>query len=517
MLLSPATGGKSGTLRVTESGIALQMQGVSKRYPGTLAVDNVDFTVRAGEVHALIGENGAGKSTLMKMIAGAFADYTGRILVSSREVALHSPAAAKANGIQMIHQELSLAPPLSIAENVLAGRLPARGPLLDRGALLEEARRCLARVGLDIDPQTPVEEISQHEAQLVEIAKALGNDPCILVMDEPTSALGRDEVERLFEMIRNLRRQGLAIIYISHHLSEVLRIADRVTVLRDGRRVATEEIRDVTSGQLVEMMVGRSVAALYAERNARPGAERLRVEHLSRYGFFHDVSLSVRAGEILGIGGLAGAGRSELARSICGIDPVDAGRVLLDGREPAPGGYRAAIKAGLAYLTEDRKTQGLALRMSMAENILAALIPRHCRAGIYSARRGAGLVERLVRLLGVSPPEPKRMTGTLSGGNQQKVLLAKWLATDPQVLILDEPTRGVDVGAKVVIHRAIAEAADQGRSVVLISSDLPELVGLSDRIVIMRRGHIIGQLGKADATEASVLLAANGEGALAPA
>jgi ribose transport system ATP-binding protein len=517
MLLSPATGGKSGTLRVTESGIALQMQGVSKRYPGTLAVDNVDFTVRAGEVHALIGENGAGKSTLMKMIAGAFADYTGRILVSSREVLLHTPAAAKANGIQMIHQELSLAPPLSIAENVLAGRLPARGPLLDRGAMLEEARRCLARVGLDINPQTPVEEISQHEAQLVEIAKALGNDPCILVMDEPTSALGRDEVERLFEMIRNLRRQGLAIIYISHHLSEVLRIADRVTVLRDGRRVATEEIRDVTSGQLVEMMVGRSVAALYAARKARPGAERLRVERLSRYGFFHDASLSVRAGEILGIGGLAGAGRSELARSICGIDPVDVGRVLLDGRALAPGGYQAAIKAGLAYLTEDRKTQGLALRMSMAENILAALIPRHCRAGIYSARRGTGLVERLVRLLDVSPPEPKRMTGTLSGGNQQKVLLAKWLATDPQVLILDEPTRGVDVGAKVVIHRAIAEAADQGRSVVLISSDLPELVGLSDRIVIMRRGHIIGQLGKADATEASVLLAVNGEGALAPA
>jgi len=497
---------------VTEIGVALQMQGVSKRYPGTLAVDEVDFTVRAGEVHALIGENGAGKSTLMKMLAGAFDDYTGRILINDKPVRLDSPAAAKAVGIQMIHQELSLAQPLSIAENVLAGRRPRGRLFLDRGKMRSETRRCLARVGLDLDPAAPVEDISLHEAQLVEIAKALGNIPCILVMDEPTSSLSREEVGLLFEIIRKLRRQGLAIVYISHHLPEILEIADRVTVLRDGRKVGTEEIRDVTSEQLVEMMVGRSVSDLYAERTAGAGDEKLRVEKLSRYGFFHDVSFHVRAGEILGIGGLSGAGRSELARCLCGIDPVDAGRIVLNGSPIRPRNYRSAVRMGLAYLTEDRKAQGLALRLRMGENVLSALIPRHCRCGVYSPRRGRGVLGRLVGSLEVTPPDPKRLVSTFSGGNQQKVLLAKWLATDPQVLILDEPTRGVDVGAKVVIHRAIAQLADTGKSVILISSDLPELVGLSDRIAIMRQGHLIGEIDRADATDASVLLAANGEG-----
>ena len=497
---------------MNQLGLALRMEGVSKRYPGTLAVDGVDFTVFAGEVHALVGENGAGKSTLMKMIAGAFDDYTGQILITDKPVRLDSPAAAKAVGIQMIHQELSLAQPISIAENVLAGRLPRRGPLLDRKKMLVEARRCLARVGLEIDGGTPIEEISLHEAQLVEIAKALGNNPCILVMDEPTSSLSREEVRRLFEIIRKLRRQGLAIVYISHHLSEVLEIADRVTVLRDGRKVGTEDIRDVTSGQLVEMMVGRSVSDLYAERQAAPSDRKLCVERLSRYGFFHDVSFHVRAGEILGIGGLSGAGRSELARCLCGIDPVDAGRIVLDGREIRPRSYGAAVRAGLAYLTEDRKAQGLALRLRMGENVLSALVPRHCRCGVYSPARGRGVLDRLVQSLDVTPPQPKRLVSTFSGGNQQKVLLAKWLATDPEVLILDEPTRGVDVGAKVMIHKAIADVADAGKSVMLISSDLPELVGLSDRIAIMRQGHLIGEIDRAGATEASVLLAANGEG-----
>ena len=498
---------------MSEIGVALQMKGVSKRYPGTLAVDEVDFTVRAGEVHALIGENGAGKSTLMKMIAGAFDDTTGQILINDKPVRLDSPAAAKAVGIQMIHQELSLAQPLSIAENVLAGRLPRRwGLFLNREKMRSETRRCLARVGLDLDPATPIEEISLHEAQLVEIAKALGNAPCILVMDEPTSSLSREEVGRLFEIIRKLRGQGLAIVYISHYLPEILEIADRVTVLRDGRKVGTEEIRDVTSEQLVEMMVGRSVSELYAERTAEPSDEKLRVEKLSRYGFFHDVSFHVRAGEILGIGGLSGAGRSELARCLCGIDPVDAGRIVLNGTPIRPRSYRDAVRAGLAYLTEDRKAQGLALRLRMGENVLSALIPRHCRCGVYSPGRGRPALDHLVGSLDITPPAPKRLVNTLSGGNQQKVLLAKWLATDPQVLILDEPTRGVDVGAKIVIHKAIAELADAGKSVILISSDLPELVGLSDRIAIMRQGHLIGEIDRAGATEASVLLAANGEG-----
>jgi len=498
---------------VREIETALELRGVSKRYPGTLAADDVSLSVRSGEVHALIGENGAGKSTLMKIIAGSFDDYTGEVLLNDRPVTLHSPAMAKAAGIAMIQQELSLAGPISVAENILAGRLPSRRGLLDRKAMLAEASRCLSLVGLGhLDPLAPAEEISPHEAQLVEIAKALGRDPCILVMDEPTSSLSREEVDRLFEIIRGLRRRGLAIVYISHHLPEVLAVADRVTVLRDGRKVATKDIRDVTAAQLVEMMVGRSVSDLYAERTTTPGARKLSVEHLTRRGFFHDVSLHVCAGEVLGLGGLSGAGRSELARCICGIDPVDAGRIVLDGRPLSLRSYRAAVRAGLAYLTEDRKAQGLALRLRMGGNILSALIPRHSRWGVYSPGRGRGVLKRLVGALDITPPQPGRLVGTLSGGNQQKVLLAKWLATDPQVLILDEPTRGVDVGAKVVIHRAIAELADAGKSVILISSDLPELVGLSDRIAIMRQGHLVGEIGRADATEASVLLAANGEG-----
>ena len=496
---------------MSDIGTALRMENVSKRYPGTLAVDRVDFSVRAGETHALIGENGAGKSTLMKVIAGSFDDYTGQIYVNNSPLDLHSPAIAKANGIEMIHQELSLAPPLSIAENVLAGRLPSRMGLLRRKTMIEETRHCLRRVGLDIDPMLPVEEISQHEAQLVEIAKALGNDPCILVMDEPTSALSREEVARLFEIIRRLRRQGLAIVYISHHLSEIFEVADRVTVLRDGRKVATENLKDVTPAQLAEMMVGRSISNLYAKRKSEPGKEKLRVENLSRYGFFHGISLQVRCGEILGIAGLCGAGRSELARSICGIDPTDEGGIYLNGNGIRPKSYTAAIKVGLVYLSEDRKQQGLASRMNLAENVLSAVIPQHCKAGVYSAKRGRGLLERLVRSLHVSPPEPRRMVRMFSGGNQQKILLAKWLATSPEVLILDEPTRGVDVGAKVIIHKAISELADSGKAVILISSDLPELVGLSDRIMIMRKGHFIGEMAGKDATEASVLLAVNGQ------
>ena len=512
---------------VETAGVAFRMEGVSKRFPGTLAVDDVSFTVRAGEVHALIGENGAGKSTLMKIIAGAFDDYTGATYIGQKLVKLHSPAEAKAVGIQMIHQELSLAAPLSIAENVLAGRLPTRYGFIRRAAMLDETRQCLQRVGLDIDPNTLVEDISQHEAQLVEIAKALGNRPCILVMDEPTSALSREEVQRLFAIIRRLRRQGLAIVYISHHLSEVQEIADRVTVMRDGRRVATEDIGNVTNEQLVEMMVGRSVSMLYAQRKIAPGKVRLRVDRASRYGFFHDVSFELRAGEILGIAGLSGAGRSELARSICGIDPLDAGGVYLDGPpigsrrsdddkadtgDITPANYVHAIASRLAYLTEDRKQQGLALRMTLAENALSAIIPRQCRYGWYTPGAGKGLLARLIDRLKVHPPEPKRLVSALSGGNQQKVLLAKWLATDPDVLILDEPTRGVDVGAKAVIHAAIAEIADAGKCVMLISSDLPELIGLSDRVVVMRQGHLIGEIPKDRCTESAVLLAANGEG-----
>lgn len=491
---------------------ALSMQAVSKKFPGTLAVDKVDFDINAGEVHAVIGENGAGKSTLMKIIAGSFDDYTGKIFIKGEEKQLHTPVASKKNGIEMIYQELSLALPLSIAENVLVGRLPKNGIFLDKKNIYDETKRCLAMVGLEhLDPDIEIEEISQHESQLVEIGKALGNDPSILVMDEPTSALSREEVERLFEIIKNLKESGLAIIYISHHLPEIFEVADRVTVMRDGKRIDTRDINDVTSEELVQMMVGHSVKEFYHHEDHSLPEERIKVEGLTRFGFFHDVSFSANKGEILGISGLSGAGRSELARVLVGLDERHKGHVYIDGKEINPRSMNQALEDGIAYLTENRKTEGLALRLDVKDNTLAGIIPRLIKNLVYHEELGTERVDELINELSIYPPDPSRITGNLSGGNQQKVLLAKWLAMDPKVLILDEPTRGVDIGAKMTIHESIEKMAEKGTTILLISSDLPELVSLSNRVVVMRQGHIIHELEQEGCTEETVLLAANGE------
>jgi ribose transport system ATP-binding protein len=490
------------------------MKNVTKRFPGTIAVNGVDFDVRPGEVHALVGENGAGKSTLMKMLAGSFDDYEGDILISDKKVNLHSPAIAKANGIEMIYQELSLALPITIAENVLVGRLPrAKSRLLDKKKTVEETQRVLERVGLEhLDPNMAIEEISQHEAQLVEIAKALGNQPCILVMDEPTSALSREEVEMLFRIIERLKNEGLSIVYISHHLPEVFRIADRVTVLRDGKLIATEDVSGVTREEIVQMMVGKSITEFYSHASHATRTERLRVENFTRYGFFHDLNFQAYEGEVLGIGGLSGAGRSEMGRSLVGLDDYHDGKIYVDGKEVRPRTMVKAMKSGITYLTENRKTEGLALRLSVKENVLASLIEPLTKAGIYRESEGVPVLNKLVKELSIYPPDPSRMLNNLSGGNQQKVLLAKWMAYNSKVIILDEPTRGVDVGAKQIIHESIEKLAEDGHTIILISSDLPELVSLSSRILIMRMGRFITEIPKAEATEETVLLAANGEG-----
>ncbi len=493
--------------------LALKMRAVSKQFPGTLAVDNVDFDVKSGEVHALIGENGAGKSTLMKIIAGSFNDYSGDIYIDSNKIDLHTPAQSKKNGIEMIYQELSLALPLSIAENVLVGRLPVKGFFLDKERIAGETRRCLEMVGLEhLDSNTQIEEISQHEGQLVEIAKALGNKPSILVMDEPTSALSREEVGRLFSIIRKLKNSGLAIIYISHHLPEIFEIADRVTVLRDGKKIGTKAMEAVTSEELVQMMVGKSVNEFYSHTSHRKENERLRVDGLTRYGFFHDVSFNAYEGEVLGICGLSGAGRSELARVLVGLDKKEKGKIFLDNREINPVNMALAVANGLSYLTENRKTEGLALRLDVKDNTLASIIPKLITRGIYRDDEGIEKLSKLIDELSIYPPDPSRIVGNLSGGNQQKVLLAKWMACEPKVMILDEPTRGVDIGAKLTIHQSIERLAKEGSTIILISSDLPELVSLSCRVLIMRQGRIIREMAKEDCTEESVLLAANGEG-----
>ena len=490
----------------------MHMDTVSKRFPGMIAVDSMTFDVKAGEVHALVGENGAGKTTLMKMLSGAFDDYSGKIHIQGHEVRLSSPAIAKQHGIVMIYQELSLAQPLSVAENVLAGRLPKKGIILDKGESIRQTKALLARVGLDsLDPLMQVSQLSQHEMQLIEIAKVLGRNPKIVVMDEPTSALTREEVDRLFNIIVTLKESGLAIIYISHHLSEIFKVADRVTVMRDGKKIGTYGISDVTAEKLAELMVGHKVAEMYSGINTQFGEEILRVEKLWRNGFFHDISFSVKKGEVVGICGLSGAGRSEIARSICGLDALDRGKIYLKGREVKIRNMGSAVRMGIAYLSENRKTEGLAPRLTVATNISSVILPELSRLFFYNAAKGKPKITKQIEYLKISPPDPALEVSNLSGGNQQKVLLGKWLASDPAALFLDEPTRGVDVGAKKVIHDSIMELSRSGLAIILISSDLPELVGLSNRVLVIREGKLIGEMSRSECTEESVLLAANGE------
>ena len=493
-------------------GIALRMKGVSKKYPGTLAVDSVDFEARAGEVHALMGENGAGKSTLMKILAGSFNDYTGSIFIGQKEVKLHSPSMAKAYGIGMIYQELSLARPISIAENLLVGRLPRKhGLWLDRKVMVQQASLLCDRVGLNFNPLKTIEDISHHQSQLVEIAKVLGSNPGILVMDEPTSALSREEARRLFKIIRQLKNRGITIIYISHHLPEVFEIADRVTIMRDGRVIDTKPINEITPPIVVQMMVGQEIDEFYIKRSPNIGKTVLNVQNLTRKGFFHNVSFHARKGEILGLAGLTGTGRTEMARSMCGLDPLDSGMIEVNGKQIEQHSYSTAIKHGMLYLSEDRKTDGLFLRLSLKQNIVSAIIDRNTQYGIYSSRHENTITTELIEKLDIITSSATATVSNLSGGNQQKVLLGKWIAADPTILVLDEPTRGVDIKAKMKIHKAVTELADNGRAIILISSDLPELVGLSDHVVVMRDGHLVSEMQKDQLSEESVLLAMNGE------
>lgn len=497
-----------------EKKIALQMKNVSKRFPGTLAVDGVDFEVREGEVHALMGENGAGKSTLMKMLAGLFNDYTGEIYIDGNLCKLHTPMLAKEHGVGMIYQELSVARRISIVENLLVGRLPKKNGLFyDKKEAVGQAKELLEKVGLGyLDPNKPISEISQCEAQLVEIAKVLGTNPKIIVMDEPTSALSSEEVQRLFKIIRALKEQNLAIVYISHHLAEIFEIADTITVMRDGRKIKTYPVSETTNEQLIQDMVGKSVKEFYANKESHVGETMMEVKDLTRWGFFHHVNFELHRGEVLAICGLAGSGRTEIARSIVGVDPLDAGTIVKDGREGTYKNMTMAIKNGIGYLTEDRKVMGLALTQSISDNILVSIIDKLSKGGLYNPKDHSKIVEEKIEELEIYPPQPGRLVNALSGGNQQKVLMAKWLATDADVLILDEPTRGVDIGAKQTIHKAVLEYTKKGNGVILLSSDLPEVVGLADRAIILREGYITGEITGEEITESSLLMAANGEG-----
>jgi inositol transport system ATP-binding protein len=489
----------------------LRMTGISKSFPGVRALDSVDLEVGEAEIHAFIGENGAGKSTLLKILSGAQAPDAGSIHFGDRDVAFANPKDAQANGIVTIYQEFSLAPDMTVAENVFIGREPGSRLFVSRRRLEEQTQALSRRIGLERSPRALVRDLSVAEQQLVEIARALSMKSRLIVMDEPTSALSRAEVEKLFAIIRSLKRDGISTIFVTHRLEEVFEICDRYTVLRDGRHVGHGTVADATLDGIIRLMVGRELGLLAPrEGTYATGEEALAVVGLSRRRKssdanaieLHDVSLSVRKGEILGIAGLVGAGRTETARAIMGADRVDAGRLLVDGRPVRIGSPRDAIRHGIGLVPEDRKQQALFLELAIRTNLSIASHDRISTLGIFiSGSKEDALVEEYRKLLNIRMASADQIVGNLSGGNQQKVVLARWLALRPKVLIVDEPTRGIDVGAKVEVHNLLFQMAASGIAIIVISSELPEILALSDRIVMMREGRVSGEIARADADQ----------------
>lgn len=486
----------------------VRLRGVSKEFPGVLAVDGVDLDVLPGEVHAVAGENGAGKSTLMKLLSQVERPTAGEVEISGEKVEYHGPGYAQSLGVAMVYQEFALAPHLSVAENLFLGREPARAGFINRRKQREEAVELLNRVGLDINPDRQASSLTVAEQQRVEIAKALAIEAKVLIMDEPTATLAEKEIEGLFEVIRDLASRGIAIVYISHRLDEIFRIADRVTVMRDGKVVDTKPASELDEEELVRLMVGREVGNLYPKPETEVGEVLLRVEGITRDGVLQDCSFEVRAGEILGFAGLVGAGRTELARAVFGADPIDSGKVELDGAEVQIKSPQAAIDAGIGYLTEDRKGDGLALQLGIDQNITLANLP--VQAGFLNLGSEQRTARSRTEQLDIQTPTVRRKVQVLSGGNQQKVVVAKWLETHARVLFFDEPGRGIDVGTKAEMFRLIGDLAEEGRAIVLISSYLPELLNMCDRIVVMRDGKVAGELDREEFSEERIAALATG-------
>jgi ABC-type sugar transport system ATPase subunit len=497
---------------------AVRFEGITRRFPGALALDDVTLEVGAGTCHALCGENGAGKSTLGRILAGIHVPDEGRVLVHGRPVLFASPRQALAAGVGMVHQELAFCDNLSVAENLCLGTLPARLGLVRRAELVRRAGAMLAEIGTTLDVRRRLGELTIAQQQLVQIAAAVGGGARIIVFDEPTSSLSQVDAERLYELIGRLKARGVTCLYVSHRMPEVFRLADRASVLRDGRHVATLPVAGLTEAELVRLMIGRPLAEYFPRHGAASsGEELLRVEGLSSPGRFEEISFSLRAGEVVGLAGLVGAGRTEVARALFGLPPAAGGSIRLQGREVRVLSPGDAIRLGIGLVPEDRKRQGLVPSESALHNITLAILDRLSRLTWLRRAAERALGGEFFDRLRVRASSSDAVVAGLSGGNQQKVVLARWLAARSRVLLLDEPTRGVDVGAKAEIHALIGELAEQGRAVLLISSELPELLSLSDRILVLRQGRLVGELGRAEATQDRLLRLMAGLPAAAPA
>ncbi|MBZ0283888.1 MAG: sugar ABC transporter ATP-binding protein [Anaerolineae bacterium] len=488
----------------------LALENISKQFPGVKALDGVHFDINAGEVHALLGENGAGKSTLIKIVSGVYKSDTGSIRIDGQAVTFNNPREAQGKGIATIYQELSLYPELTVAENIFIGHAPHRsfGPLkvVDWGTVYERARELLASLNIhDLDVRRKVGSLNVGNRQRVEIAKALSINARVLIMDEPTAALTETDVERLFEIVRLLKGQGVGIIYISHRLQEVFELADRATVLRDGQYVGTKAVKDTSEDELISMMVGRTIDNLFPKLPAKPGEPVLEIRNLTRPPLTRNVSLTVRAGEIVGLSGLVGSGRSELAQVIFGMTPAQSGEIYIGGQRVHINHPAQAVKLGIAYVPEDRGTQGLVKQMNIRENASLAVLRALSRASFIKRGEERTLAKNAIQQLSIRAYGTEQIVNKLSGGNQQKVVISKWLASKPKLLIMDEPTRGIDVGAKSEIHRLMSElAVNQGLAILMISSELPEVLGMSDRVLVMREGQLVAEFDRTQATQESV-------------
>jgi rhamnose transport system ATP-binding protein len=490
----------------------LVLEGAVKRFGAVHALDDGSITLYPGEAHALLGENGAGKSTLVKILGGVYLADEGTLTIEGEPVRFSGPAAARGAGVSIIYQEPSLFPDLTVAENIFMSRQPLRGGRrIDRGAMYQEAAGIFAQLGVELDPRRPARGLSVADQQIVEIAKALSLGAGVLVMDEPTAALTNVEADRLFEVIRTLRARDAAVLFISHRLEEVFANCQRVTVMRDGRFVRTAPIGELTVDDVIRSMVGRELSALFPKTETTPGETVLEVESLSSEGVFHDVSFTVRAGEIVALAGLVGAGRTEVARAIFGVDRRTAGTVRLGDRELPNGDPIAAMNAGMALVPEDRRQQGLVMDMGIDQNIALASLARLRRGGLIRRSAESALAGEWTARLQVKYGRLRNPAATLSGGNQQKVVLGKWLARSPRLLIIDEPTRGIDVGTKAEVHRILDGLVADGTAVLMISSELPEVLAMADRVIVLREGRVTAELSRAQADEDSVMRAATGQ------